>query len=1209
FAPYDLEDALLMWTNTCVLQLTDEYTSQQQQQQPSKASNKHLPSTPPIMPLFLETWSELDNFCKDFRDGRGLNAIAVYYEIGGESSIDPYKVYPRRRGDGSGGKSTFSPTSAHLTLAYRTANLTTFERACIIGGISPPPWKPEELARAEGNISRVGSANVSIGGKKVETDSNSASTAFRSCLQAFLCELFMTCHKLSSQLKPARPESKRALKISRKHLKEVSLSSSKESSRPDTALIPVAAEDSFKVAVTKEAPYLLGVVEPELACMTEIPAVCDSTIGFSEQNNENAIQDDNFMESESVLIPVDEEVTVNMGAIRASIQPLLNPNEESVSITLAQVSEPENALNSFGEIAIQKMEITATDEHTTEIFKIHKTGNENSEQICDNLEYTISMEALEQGSVAESTADIQNPINTAILEDVVDKDFKLSRISKKLPKPKKKSDQDGLPPPPIPRPKPTQSELLLPSIVPETIDASSLQKNHSNKKAKSKPTHTTKLPEIFKHPHQPKPKSKEEATSKPLLKLPTLVPSLPPQPATTTAEDATFQSTTVSHLSEPPIPPKHSLHNKHLQSRFGDSPPANSCKPINLTTKALEKEGEEDKEEERQQETSFAHSLHREFILEKQNPENLSPTCHQQNATAKTSRLRQPNTRNKDCCEFPLHKVEPAHFIFVGQDKPVTELDADDDDTDDAEKPISAPEFDVDAALQDDDDGDVDHLSAEEEDCLKELCAGAVRVTFASSVGIEIESVGDDKIVESITKKRWHRPATGPHKEVGCTEAGAQEKQDETNDRNEDGYQDSSEYSEEDDEYDDIEESSNRIVNAKGDIPVSNRSSKYLKSRKAIRRPVRVTRTSKVEVKENADITILSAGPTPRQHKQQEQNHDTAAKSRISTGLMTFPIPESSEAEFTQQQTQIDQLNQDAWERSKSKICQLKQKKSKARGLTEPSSTVRKDSTLVSAKQRTEAERIEKLAKETRAKSADAKVAKELEQNELRRQREIEQMELIASRSRLRAAQRAAEKEMALAAARASSTISHVSSNSLKMATTAINTTQITSTVAAGTPLKKKKGLPTPVQQSNRKIIKNALQVCLAGTVNEKVKKEVLEDLDASSAHHFIILFRGLKNHAFKGLYSYDANLHQVLRVYAPASLAIASSNDLPKPSTPTTPTSSIVGPNTLTEQDVLEFYKYDSGSRSFKVVPTRSFGASVHAVAVRSEYGRKAMM
>ncbi|KAJ3281196.1 hypothetical protein HDU76_008976, partial [Blyttiomyces sp. JEL0837] len=141
----------------------------------------------------------------------------------------------------------------------------------------------------------------------------------------------------------------------------------------------------------------------------------------------------------------------------------------------------------------------------------------------------------------------------------------------------------------------------------------------------------------------------------------------------------------------------------------------------------------------------------------------------------------------------------------------------------------------------------------------------------------------------------------------------------------------------------------------------------------------------------------------------------------------------------------------------------------------------------------------------------------------------------------------------------------------------------------------------TPVRkpQSNRPLIKNALQICLAGTANEKVKQHVLSDLESSPASHFIILFRGVKNHAFKGLYSYDPSSEQVRKVYTPPTQPEIHPID-GKPITPAKTSST--GPETLDTDDVLEYYKYDSGSRSFKAVPTKSWGKSIHAVAI----GRK---
>jgi len=87
------------------------------------------------------------------------------------------------------------------------------------------------------------------------------------------------------------------------------------------------------------------------------------------------------------------------------------------------------------------------------------------------------------------------------------------------------------------------------------------------------------------------------------------------------------------------------------------------------------------------------------------------------------------------------------------------------------------------------------------------------------------------------------------------------------------------------------------------------------------------------------------------------------------------------------------------------------------------------------------------------------------------------------------------------------------------------------------------------------------------------------KDLDESVASHYIILFKGLKNHLFKGLYSYDPVLEQSLKVYG-----------------------GMTGPDVLDAKDVIAFYKYDSGSRTFKTISTKSFGRTVHAVAVGND-------
>ncbi|TPX63387.1 hypothetical protein SpCBS45565_g06658 [Spizellomyces sp. 'palustris'] len=189
---------------------------------------------------------------------------------------------------------------------------------------------------------------------------------------------------------------------------------------------------------------------------------------------------------------------------------------------------------------------------------------------------------------------------------------------------------------------------------------------------------------------------------------------------------------------------------------------------------------------------------------------------------------------------------------------------------------------------------------------------------------------------------------------------------------------------------------------------------------------------------------------------------------------------------------------------------------------------------------RMEAAREAERERANKAREEDQK-AKE----EMRRQREAEQRQLLLKKKALRAQK-------------------------------PINTSFAPSKTPPPKPLKH------PKEQSNRLLIRNALiHVCLAGAVNEQTKQEVLEDLSTSPSTHFIILFRDIKNHSFRGLYSYDPELDQALRIYG-------------------------VGPDVLDTNSVAEFYKYDSGARTFKSLPTKSFGRSVHGVAVARELGKR---
>jgi hypothetical protein len=76
-----------------------------------------------------------------------------------------------------------------------------------------------------------------------------------------------------------------------------------------------------------------------------------------------------------------------------------------------------------------------------------------------------------------------------------------------------------------------------------------------------------------------------------------------------------------------------------------------------------------------------------------------------------------------------------------------------------------------------------------------------------------------------------------------------------------------------------------------------------------------------------------------------------------------------------------------------------------------------------------------------------------------------------------------------------------------------------------------------------------------------------------------VILLRDVNNFAYRGLYAWDTN--------------DTKSNKVDKSS----------GPNELDPRAVLVYYKYDSGARTFKPIPTKSFGKTVDAVAIGREY------
>jgi hypothetical protein len=83
-----------------------------------------------------------------------------------------------------------------------------------------------------------------------------------------------------------------------------------------------------------------------------------------------------------------------------------------------------------------------------------------------------------------------------------------------------------------------------------------------------------------------------------------------------------------------------------------------------------------------------------------------------------------------------------------------------------------------------------------------------------------------------------------------------------------------------------------------------------------------------------------------------------------------------------------------------------------------------------------------------------------------------------------------------------------------------------------------------------------------------------------SEATHFLLLFRQVNNFSFRGLYIYDEESGKAIKLYKDG-----------------------IGPEIIESTAVAEFYKYDSGGRTFKAVPTKSFGKSIHALAISGPF------
>ncbi|XP_069593429.1 calmodulin-regulated spectrin-associated protein 2 isoform X1 [Ranitomeya imitator] len=133
-----------------------------------------------------------------------------------------------------------------------------------------------------------------------------------------------------------------------------------------------------------------------------------------------------------------------------------------------------------------------------------------------------------------------------------------------------------------------------------------------------------------------------------------------------------------------------------------------------------------------------------------------------------------------------------------------------------------------------------------------------------------------------------------------------------------------------------------------------------------------------------------------------------------------------------------------------------------------------------------------------------------------------------------------------------------------------------TSSVASATEYTGPKLYKEPSAKSNKYIIQNAIShCCLAGKVNEGQKNKILEEMEKSSAHNFLILFRD-SGCQFRSVYTYYPEIEEITKLAG-------------------------IGPRSISRKMIEGLYKYNSDRKQFSHIPAKTMSASVDAVTIHS--------
>ncbi|XP_041861049.1 calmodulin-regulated spectrin-associated protein 3 isoform X2 [Melanotaenia boesemani] len=120
-----------------------------------------------------------------------------------------------------------------------------------------------------------------------------------------------------------------------------------------------------------------------------------------------------------------------------------------------------------------------------------------------------------------------------------------------------------------------------------------------------------------------------------------------------------------------------------------------------------------------------------------------------------------------------------------------------------------------------------------------------------------------------------------------------------------------------------------------------------------------------------------------------------------------------------------------------------------------------------------------------------------------------------------------------------------------------------------------------PSFKSNKYIIHNAItRCCLAGKVNEPQKNKIVEEMEKSTANHFLILFRD-SSCQFRAVYTMNPETEEMVRLTG-------------------------IGPRVIAPEMVESIYKYSSDRKQFTVIPSKTMSMSVDAFTIPGHFWQK---